>query len=777
MFPDLVPPRQHPKPPQRIIAVFLAALLAAASLTLVGLVRDALAANAASWGVGHQGMTPNGSYLGNYLCDGGTPCYCIDSNRQDPVDVATDGGTMVGAITTNWGHTYSGTELQKINYVISTHGTTNNPDQAAAVAAYVYSFTSSYARDHGAGYNAGAYYIDGHVGTLTSYNQIWSDVEANWNAGGDGSATVSIEMTDDRSGVVSVTTTPATASAGELRLTGAVVEGGAASVQVTNGASVAIVGTPAAGALEYTVGAQAVGFSTTGAASASVRLHHSGDRQRVLSSAGVGIAEFSSQAVVTEPIVLAFSPIVRTTVASREVGVGERFVDTLTASVAEGSSAWMTLADGSAAAITARGTLFGPFLSAPSPGSVPADAPVVGTETVALTGPGDYTSPGTLTAARPGFYTWVWSIAAADQSPDVAAFLTADYAFADTFGLVEETHVVPMRVTAVSQASAATVGFGETVTDQLTVTLEQGDWLLDGAEPVPAVFRGTAYFVPGDAAPPVSTSVPEGTLVLGTTSITATAPGAYPADLQVVAPATTAGYITWVWTLDASEFMLAWADDFGLPAETTRVEPPRVSTVATPAVMFGQPASDTALVEGSLPATPPALVFEAYLQPADATAPVCEADNRVFGTLETPVAVDAVGEYRSPEVAFTKVGTYYWVESLIAADGFVLHRGECGLPNETTVVSAPPLPSAGGERPQLAVTGADPAATAIAGLPLWVLALALVGAGGALAMMRSRARRAPSHRAAGSAITLPSWMPQLRRPARRSTHRLARTAS
>ena len=51
-------------------------------------------------------------------------------------------------------------------------------------------------------------------------------------------------------------------------------------------------------------------------------------------------------------------------------------------------------------------------------------------------------------------------------------------------------------------------------------------------------------------------------------------------------------------------------------------------------------------------------------------------------------------------MVFDRVGTYYWVETLIGPDGDVLHRGQCGAPNETTkVVTELQTP------PELAVTG------------------------------------------------------------------------
>ena len=111
---------------------------------------------------------------------------------------------------------------------------------------------------------------------------------------------------------------------------------------------------------------------------------------------------------------------------------------------------------------------------------------------------------------------------------------------------------------------------------------------------------------------------------------------------------------------------------------------PRVSTKAVSKIEAGGKAHDTALVEGELPG-PLTLTFEAFKAPADG-AKVCEASNRVFTT--TFGTVEGPGEYTSADTTFTEPGTYYWVETVTDASGTVVHKGACGEPSETTVVSA-----------------------------------------------------------------------------------------
>jgi hypothetical protein len=283
----------------------------------------------------------------------------------------------------------------------------------------------------------------------------------------------------------------------------------------------------------------------------------------------------------------------------------------------------------------------------------------------------------------------VWKITEYGQPQATADVLPDGYAFSDQFGLVAETHVVPLTLAVASQASATEVGYGAEISDQLTVALAKGNWLSEGGVPIPAVFDGTAYFVPGSAAPSVSDTVPDNAVVLGTSSITATGPGVYQGSTPVTAPLAE-GFVTWVWSLSASSATAAyfepWTDQFGLPAETTRVAPPVVATQAIAASAIGDDVHDTALVGGVLPAQPSYLVFEAFYRESGAGV-LCDESTRVFESSVTPVPVTAVGSYDSPVTQFTKYGTYYWVESLYSHDHQLLHRGECGLPEETTVVA------------------------------------------------------------------------------------------
>lgn len=670
----------------------LLVLVVIAAVAVVGLVavdgEDDTAA-AATTGAGYQDITPFSGYLGNYTAPDGTRVYCIDSALDWPSG-STSGATLVSSVTTLSGDALTATQLRKLNYALRKWGQTANPTTAAAVSAYMYAYTSGYAHFNGQGYAAGAFFINGNTAVLAAYNVIWNEAETQYAASSTGSAVVSIVMSNAYDGYVTVTTSPTTAT-GTLTLTGAtVVDTGLTTAAVVNGSIIPILGNPLDSENKYSITASAT-FTASGGTSPNLNLYTTGSQQRTVRGGNPSTITFSDSDFVSDPLELAFSPIVGTQVASEFVNPGDAFVDTIVADVAAGSEVWRRYGNGSYATVVAVGTLYGPFADRPAVAALPpVGAPIVGTETVSLTSPGPYSSAGTLVAPEAGFYTWVWSIDAADQTGATQAQLPDAYYFADQFGLVAETHIVPIDLSAVSQVSTAEIGFSGGISDQLTVVLDDGTWLSEAGVPVSAVFDGTAYFVAGDVAPVESATVPANAVAIGKRTITATGPGVYPASGAVTAPAATAGYVTWVWTLSSvsvdAAYFLPWADVFGLPAETTRVSPPTVGTIAVDQVALGDPAHDTAMVGGFMPAQPSYLVFAAYLQPPESLVPVCDETTIAFESADA-VTVTTEGAYDSPSVEFSEYGTYFWVESLYTRAGELIHRGMCGAVGESTLVS------------------------------------------------------------------------------------------
>lgn len=170
--------------------------------------------------------------------------------------------------------------------------------------------------------------------------------------------------------------------------------------------------------------------------------------------------------------------------------------------------------------------------------------------------------------------------------------------------------------------------------------------------------------------------------------IPVTQPGVYRSGSTSV---DAAGSVYWIETLYDADGEVLVEGSCGAPGETTVVtEQPvelTVTTLATPTVVLGEPATDTAIVSGTVPegAT---MAFEAYRQHGD--APVCTAEELVYAG--EPIPLDGPGDYLSEPVVFEHVGTYYWIETVRDSEGEILSRGLCGAPGETTTVTDVPAP-------------------------------------------------------------------------------------
>jgi hypothetical protein len=459
-----------------------------------------------------------------------------------------------------------------------------------------------------------------------------------------------------------------------------------------------------------------VGLWTTSSPSYAQRLITTSGR-----GAGATLTDFDE---VDDPEIL-FSPVLTTEVESRFVDAGDTYVDTVTAGVAAGSEDWRQLTDGSYIPIIARGTLYGPFSDTPvEAADVPAGAPVLGTASVTLAGPGTYTVPGTIVATESGYATWVWTIDAADQPLIFRDRLPEDYSFTDLFGRAAETHVVAMGVSASTTANAPQVAITEDLWDTLEVAVD-GDWLTIEGDPVPVTFTGTAYWEAGSTLPVAGATAPGTATVLGTRSLTVTAPGSYSTSGDPITAPTTDGYVVWQWSIvEASQpvalqgYVADWSDTYGLSAETTRVQAPTVATQALADVALTDPAYDLAIVDGLVPAGA-YLTFEAYQQPeegdpvldaagapvldidgepvlygaADVGVPLCTPATLVFDSSAAPVAVaagaNAAAGYQSPSFVPLEARTIFWIETLHLQGGAVQAQGACGALGETTRVGVP----------------------------------------------------------------------------------------
>lgn len=553
--PEAAPPRTGVR---RWLSALLALLVIAGSFAL-----GPQAAHAGSEGVGYWS---DGAFLGAYNTDvDGRQAYCADLDADPPYG-NTSGPERITSLDS-----LSRQQLAELNYVLDRWGQSGDPNVTAAVALHVWSVASP-GRYNSHGMSGDDYYVArapaSERGTILA-NLAAMRQEATANAVTDPSLSLSLEMSDQYAGTLTVATHPAGLT-GTATLSDAVFADGSSARTIGAGAH-PVTGTPADGVPSYRIGASmsidAAGYG------AALDLYTTPGKQRLI-AAVAGSSTGLSASAESPVIELDFQPEITTQVASRYVSEGDAFVDGLTVSVSKGT--WIHL-DGNPIEVTATGTLYGPFDEQPAEADTPpAGAPVAGVETVTLTGAGSYTSPGTIVAPESGFYTWVWSIDKAAHGEN-AKYLTDS--FIDRFGQVAETSVVPFQPEAVSEADQRLAVPGDALTDTITVSSSNGAWLKKDGAHIPVVFEGTAYQVPGTLPPTQNTAIDSNAVPLGTVTVTADGPGVYTSP-SVVAPS--GGSVTWVWEVKKGsqpewvrDYLAAdWADAYGISVETTSVRWP-----------------------------------------------------------------------------------------------------------------------------------------------------------------------------------------------------------
>lgn len=274
-----------------------------------------------------------------------------------------------------------------------------------------------------------------------------------------------------------------------------------------------------------------------------------------------------------------------------------------------------------------------------------------------------------ITPTEPGYYVVVTSFAGDDR---VQPYTSSPADILERF-YVPPAHPPVTPPTVITQATPAAL-VGEPFDDTA---------LVQGTIPDGATLVLRAYGPVPDGEPAVCEEA-----FYVSDPIPVTQPGIYRSGSTSVEQA---GSVYWIETLYDANGRVLVEGNCGAPGETTVVtEQPvelTVTTLATPTVVLGEPATDTAIVSGTVPegAT---VTFEAYRQHGD--APVCTEEEVVYSG--EPIPLDGPGDYLSEPVVFEQVGTYYWIETVRDAEGEILSRGLCGAPGETTTVTAVPAP-------------------------------------------------------------------------------------
>ncbi len=691
---------------------------------------------------------------GNFLHADGYIVYCAELGKatvmgNNPALGATSAlpAYSVGSYMVN-GQTFtgisapelSGDMLKYYNYVLSHYGATADNHQAAAVQIALWQLRSGGAS---AGYQQALAYMQAGVGpdVVAFANAMIAEA---MNAGAAIGAPSDPRITHTGPYAGYVTADPGTT---ELTIENAIfTQTGTNRIEFPGGTTgvldIPFVGQApyddagwdryytitVTGKYQYTVESSEVYYGTPG-----------GLGQGLVAGGGVTPVSGDYSAVYIDPDTI-WSPSLTTETPSKFVQEGESFSDTVTFDVADGSNPWrIGVRDGATifAPITAKGTLYGPFLSDPADNpsaEPPKNAPIAATAEITtdtVTGPGTYAPTVEGVSKEAGYYSWVWSIEYDEQLSSITnppgghPSLPENYYFTDGFGKVSEGQITPSDISFTTQLSTDSVTIGGTFTDDVSVYLNKGGWLQTDGGRTPFTLRGTVYTL--DEKPEQQATAPADAEVLTTTMMNIDSPDETFTSEAVQIPYTSDDkYVTVQWCLldeDQAENAVGkakeYCDDFGVPSETAEITRPEVSTQAQPDGAYKGDIHDTALVEGSIVDNAKNEIdFTYYLQPKagepkydsnwekvldEAGEPVLWTEEELTDPaavcLAQPVAttdrveVTQTGNVDSPAVLANSVGTGYWVERYYVTppegEEVLIHEGKCGIENEKTVVDYP----------------------------------------------------------------------------------------
>lgn len=688
------------------------------------------------------------SWIGSYIPDGtNIQTYCVQgalndpTNRHDTFDAGY--GQYGGSADAN----------ARVNYAITNFGQTSDPVMSAATAIYVHSQldTAYYNTLSGGGLNYYAARANGSANAVKAEFNAIAAASAGITAGavsGSGTLSFTVDPLNNYNGTMTVSGLPSGAT-GTVTLTNGIfnVNGTNSVAGVTEGAVFAITGVPPEdGATSWKISGSGL-FTVPGTYAGNVNQFVTPTRQL---TAGPGQPAASFRVSGEDPVDRSeiFLPVLSTQASAKYVAAGDTFGDVLTFSTgaqADGTNNnWkQDPGTGDYIPVIANGTLYGPFAAPPTPGAAaPPGAPVAGTATATTgnTGPSQpVVVTSSITASVPGYYVWVWTIDSAAQSFVTSQFIPNPYTFSDQFGQVLETSITPSDVSTVA-TSAVDLGFAASDTATVSGVVTPG---------ITIGFKTYRQAVGADGTVATPTC-DRSTLTNTTTRQNVTGPGDYQSPPVTFGEA---GTYFWVESLYAPDGTEIASGACGAANEGTVVTQLTVSTSATPTVVAGTPAHDSATLHGTVPAGA-TITFRAYQSGIDNSGAIipantCTADNLVYdsstdspGTL-TPGVVDG-GVVQGPDHTFLAAGTILWIETIDAppnivanaaplrngrAGTVVVAQGACGDPGETTIVTSPPSPP-------MARTGQDVAVGPILGGSGGVVAL-----GAVLIMLELRRRR------------------------------------
>ena len=585
----------------RLISLALALPLAVPILVPVA----APAARAASL----DGMISLGNYeIGAFVLADGSLAYCLEPGAQAPLSAqlaATRVSELPGysaSVNDAWGWSgevrtspASGEKLRQINWLLSEHGNSGDPDRAVAVQIAIWEIR----REAGnAGWMDGKYDLftrNGGASYVAAGKQL--AIEAKTAALGPGHAVpdsaLALKVDEDPGDSAGTARGSGTVSyprgTTALSIAGGRFAGGEATLRITDGRA----GTVAWEATPHEPDwrrSNEVAISGTWALTekfwpAEIIMHPS--TRSVEQRLGVGVRPLTGQNTgKLEPVRVRFdsrfAPAISTQVPEDIVQRAEGvFRDRVT--VSSPDTAWPSRRGGEEyLPLLADGALYGPFLTPQEERPEPPDgAPIAARTTLDITdGPGDYLVELAPEALAAGYYYWLWEIREERQPDEIrrSEVLEAGGRYADSFGVRAERQLVPTELrweTRLEQREVTPES--RTLEDRVRATLVGGGWLRDETgERIPANVRLTFYQV--DERPRRQPTPPPAARELGAVTVTLSEPDAWIAAPPFAVPASERGWVTVRACLfaedqdaDAVGTIAEWCDDFGVPDETAKI--------------------------------------------------------------------------------------------------------------------------------------------------------------------------------------------------------------
>jgi len=755
---------------KKFIALIISALFSA---SLAGAIIT-LSAGAATFGAGYNS---EGGPIGNWIVDG-QRTYCIEISSAAPIS-ASRGSSIVTSLTTdpvgysgsgNPTTTTSGLNLAKANWVLANYGDTSNNRQAAAVQLWIWthlSYNEFVARGSGSFSVSWNY----HLGWVPSAQRnavvnIYNNIEAAVNQAVTAlpSAAPSISASKDLyAGTVDVALTGNAAWKGSLALssTAGDVEfsDAAMSVAVTGGSKQQVSFTrDSTGSYDFKVS----GTLTSWPARIRVWNRPSTWQQMTVGAASSNTTNINLE--ISGENDNKFLPELSTAVQhgpeKEHVRTGSYLVDRVSLRTTAESMDWPQSAE-KPVNIKLRYTIYGPFNEKPTQASTPPDsAPIFETDLIDSSGDSDLLQQSSSRVNQPGWYSWVWSIAAADQEINLQHLMPDSYNFTDDFADPSETIAVREQVSIqlVTKAGEEVHAPGGPLSDLITVTTNGAPWSQDAnGDPLELKLRADVWeLCDATSLPTVIDTTPENATKIFSKDLVITGPGEYLVSSGAGIPGSgCAGYGTWqvsVLPVEAEvgphSHWLANSSDpashpFFLPEESFQISPPVFSSITDDLVLLGESSRDSLMAKGLVLGAPYSEwqisewqlhLFEYH---AEVSSEICDSET-LIRVSDQAIPIDS-GNYSGQVVATSKPetisekGKYQWValiENLVTGES-ILHG--CGELSQQFIAVAPP--------PAFAHSGVDDGELERGTLTFFLASLALlIGLSMLMAQLSRRTR-------------------------------------